>query len=175
MTCSLGWRQTVQTVKKLVKILHICFLVNTLHVFCLLCILLTLTVDSCLWRAGQTWMNERSFTVPLWIYYCFCFAKGQFVVGNFCLFVCFMKKKVTCTTSFNSCYVQQVYYRWVNSGENNQEKRNKCGPPFVSIWDWCKFILSDKVFRQEGRIATNKGILFLKSTCGTTYLHHVNF
>lgn len=111
MTCSLGWRQTVQTVKKLVKILHICFLVNTLYVFCLLCILLTLTVYSCLWCAGQTWMN--------WALQCPCEFSIAFVLqrdnlwwGIFVWF--FNEKKVKCTTSFNSCYLQQAYYRWVN-------------------------------------------------------------
>lgn len=92
MTCSLGWRQTVRTVKKLVKILHICFLVNTSHVFCLLCILLTLTVYSCLWRAGQTWMNGAS-QCPCEFSIAFVLQRDSLWWGIFvCLFVLWRKK-----------------------------------------------------------------------------------
>lgn len=95
------------------------------------------------------------------------FCKRTICGGEF-LFVCFMKKKVKCTTSFNSCYLQQKYYWRVSSGENNQKKRKWVTICFNSIKNVefnmfkSKFILSDKVFRQEGRIATNQGNTMLK-------------
>jgi len=43
-----------------------------------------------------------------------------------------------------------------------------------SVWDWARFILSHRLFRLEGRIAVNDGILFLKGTHATACLHHIN-